>query len=206
MGRGSQTHHSVSDSPCGLSPSKFLPASWATTSFCCGSSASQVPAVDLATLSPLSLATSSLCLHPDRPRLCQCREVSASFQLKIVELFYALSPQVLREVRGSAGTCRVCYGQLVQPEGAACAVPLVKLLTALLHCFASVALLYHWFPPTIRWSLSVLFGVGADKQSLVCHQWSPGDVSCQILGSPQDSCAFALSLICRSQQVVPQVQ
>ena len=132
LGRGSQTHHSVSDSPRGLSPSKFLLASWATTSFCCGSSASQVPAADLATSSPLSLATSSLCLHPDRPRLCQCCEVSASFQLKIVELFYALSPQVLREVRGSAGTCRVCYGQLVQPEGAACAVPLVKLLTALL--------------------------------------------------------------------------
>ena len=123
-----------------------------------------------------------------------------------MELFYALSPQVLREVRGSAGTCRVCYCQLIQPEGAACAVPLVKLLTALLAllclCCPSLPLV-----PTNHQVVSFrALGVRADKQSLVCHQWSPGDVSCQILGSPQDSCAFALSLTCRSQQVVPQVQ
>ena len=191
MGRGSQTHHSVSDSPCELSPSKFL---LATTSFCCGSSASQVPAVDLAAPSPLRLATSSLC----------------SIAFIQIDLDFA---NVLRccEVRANAGTCRVCHCQLVQPEDTALPAPgLFSSSRCLpwrlcLRCFDTGALLY-WFPPLIRWSPSLLFDFGADEQNLVCHQWSLGDVSWQIPGSSQDSCSHAVHLKCRGQQVVHPVQ
>ena len=162
MGRGSQTHHSVSDSPCGLSQPKFL---LATTSFCCGSSASQVPAVDLAAPSPLRLATSSLCsiafIQID-PSL-QCFEVSVSVQ-PIVWNFSMPFPLRCCEVRANAGTCRVCHCQLVQPEDAALPAPgLFSSSCCLpwwpcLRCFAD-ALPYWWLPfqPPIRLSRSMLW-------------------------------------------------
>ena len=57
-----------------------------------------------------------------------------------MELFYALSLQVLREVRASAGTCKVCRCQLVQPE-VVLLKPLVLLHAVCLGGLASLLLL-----------------------------------------------------------------